>query len=1061
MAGSCYLNLGRAVITTVLAFVFMMFEPAKGAKNIKTVLSFPDNYHKAQYFERQGNKAQAVIYYEQALKDSENKGKWREAVITLLHLSDIAESNHSTPAFNGYLKKAKRIITLHLGPRDKLNPEILYKRGMFYLDQNKLKEAGEMFSQCLPGANHFEIEDSTLSKVYGKIGLVNYYKGNYPNAIVNIEKSISLATKVYGLYSLRVAQGYGNLGVMNFMLAEYDKALNNCDRAELIYGSKGVNDEVGLASTYQNKSLIFKIRNDYVLSIQYLNRALQIYLKNEKQNRQDISAAYFNLGATYQMKGNKKSCIYYYKKSLDYCQKYNPTLLPKVYGNIAAYYEQTRHWNLANYYFLFGIGRTKEILGENIELAYQYNNYAYFLGQVLHRRAEAEKYYLLAYSRYLKYCGFKHPSTALCLKGLGKLYADEGNYMQALDYYQKALILVSENFHEKDILKNPPEGRHLFESAFLEIIKEKARILSEMADKSHNLLSKWQILRSSLECYALAVDQIDRFRCGYMNEESKYLISENEQETFSGIIDISLKLYELTHLTKYKEKAFYYSDRNKSANLQAFLRQKEALQLGGVPIEIQNLEQDLKRESATYTSLIQNEKSSIHPDQDHLKLWEKKLFDNTLKTQNLVGFIERRYPRYFQLKYNNSDVDLEKLQKKLGPNDDLIEYEVVNEKVVCFLISKNKFKVRSFSLDTTFDQSIREVLAFISSSAQLNISSKDYLNFQRNSHSLYEKLLGPFESEIKNKNLVIVPDGKLTYLPFEVLLSKSSADRYLHFKDLPYLIRDHSVRYSYSAGLIEDQKERFAKWHPRLLAFAPDYVDGKGESLLAYTGQRQGYEPLPGVAEEVMSIARFMPGKIILGRKATKTAFVTFANDYDVLHLAMHAVINDENPMFSTLVFASDNPRSSMGLLNTFEIYNQDLQASMAVLSACNTGKGQLRKGEGMISLARGFAYAGVPSIVMTLWSVNDNSSAKLMTGFYSFLAKGADKASSLRNAKMNYIQQASVLKSHPFYWAGYVLTGSNSPLYLSGTSYIPLAGLLLIVLALFYVWKRFKRRKK
>ncbi|MDP4187480.1 MAG: CHAT domain-containing protein, partial [Bacteroidota bacterium] len=286
-------------------------------------------------------------------------------------------------------------------------------------------------------------------------------------------------------------------------------------------------------------------------------------------------------------------------------------------------------------------------------------------------------------------------------------------------------------------------------------------------------------------------------------------------------------------------------------------------------------------------------------------------------------------------------------------------------------------------------------------------------------------------------------------------------DRYLHFKDLPYLIRDHSVRYSYSAGLIEAQKEQFAKWHPRLLAFAPDYVDGKGKSLLAYTGQRQGYEPLPGVAEEVMSIARFMPGKIILGRKATKTAFNTFANDYDVLHLAMHAVINDENPMFSTLVFASDNPGSSMGLLNTFEIYNQDLHARMAVLSACNTGKGQLRKGEGMISLARGFAYAGVPSIVMTLWSVNDNSSAKLMTGFYSFLAKGADKASSLRNAKLNYIQQASVLKSHPFYWAGYVLTGSNSPLYLSGTSYIPLAGLLLIVLVLLYVWKRFKRRGK
>jgi len=141
----------------------------------------------------------------------------------------------------------------------------------------------------------------------------------------------------------------------------------------------------------------------------------------------------------------------------------------------------------------------------------------------------------------------------------------------------------------------------------------------------------------------------------------------------------------------------------------------------------------------------------------------------------------------------------------------------------------------------------------------------------------------------------------------------------------------------------------------------------------------------------------------------------------------MHTIIDNQNPMYSKLVFTPGGSGSQDdGYLNTYELFSLHLPGQLAVLSACNTGGGKLERGEGIISLARGFFYAGIPSVVMTLWEIEDHSSADLMAIFYKNLKKGLPSDIALQRAKIAYMEKAGKLQSHPYFWAGYMVIGKT-----------------------------------
>ena len=181
--------------------------------------------------------------------------------------------------------------------------------------------------------------------------------------------------------------------------------------------------------------------------------------------------------------------------------------------------------------------------------------------------------------------------------------------------------------------------------------------------------------------------------------------------------------------------------------------------------------------------------------------------------------------------------------------------------------------------------------------------------------------------------------------------------------------------------------------------------------------------------EEVNNVVSIMKGKALIGDDATESNFMINAAKYGILHFAMHTLIDDEDPMASKLIFTQNNDSTEDGLLNAYEIYNLKLNAKLAVLSACKTGTGKLSKGEGIMSLARGFLFAGIPSIVMTMWEVEDISGAEIMTEFYKQLKVGIGTDEALRNAKLTYLKQSDPLQSHPYFWAAYVQIGKTTPI--------------------------------
>jgi CHAT domain-containing protein len=181
--------------------------------------------------------------------------------------------------------------------------------------------------------------------------------------------------------------------------------------------------------------------------------------------------------------------------------------------------------------------------------------------------------------------------------------------------------------------------------------------------------------------------------------------------------------------------------------------------------------------------------------------------------------------------------------------------------------------------------------------------------------------------------------------------------------------------------------------------------------------------------KEVTSISEMMNGEAYCFRCATEKTFKEKAPKAGILHIATHAVVNDVNPMFSKLVFAPDADSREDGFLNTYELYNMKLDARLVVLSACNTGYGKLVRGEGIMSLARGFMYAGCPSIVMSLWPVDDRSTSILMQNFYEGLKKGQSKDEALRQAKLDFLKNADEVKANPFYWSGMIFVGDMDPL--------------------------------
>jgi CHAT domain-containing protein len=455
------------------------------------------------------------------------------------------------------------------------------------------------------------------------------------------------------------------------------------------------------------------------------------------------------------------------------------------------------------------------------------------------------------------------------------------------------------------------------------------------------------------------------------------------------------------------------------------------------------------------------EENSKGPDSVLINDYSQKIFEATEEREELNRLLEEEYSDYYDLKYSNSMLKIEDIQKDLDKNVAILEYTIVEPKqealnknnadsslqLYTIFITKDKTFFNKSKIDKKLDKSLENVFSFMSTPAYLYTSNNDSKKFCLDSYDLYKLLIESYEEELTNKNLVIIPDGKLNYISFDGLIQNlPDTSKTINFSKLDYLIKDFNISYANSANILFKNLNKTQNFKNNTLAFAPEYDAEEFE----ISGETYTLMPLPGVQKEVDAIANTLKTKIFRKQDATEQNFRENAKDFDILHLAMHAYINDSVPAFSRLAFSPNIDEKDLnkdGWLNTSDIYNLELNARMAVLSACNTGIGKLQKGEGMMSLARGFLYAGCPSIIMSLWEVEDESGTQIMTSFYKNLKKGKPKDEALRLSKLSYLETSNSRLAHPHYWMSFKSIGDNSPIYTSYDVYF-FALLIILILA-------------
>lgn len=417
-----------------------------------------------------------------------------------------------------------------------------------------------------------------------------------------------------------------------------------------------------------------------------------------------------------------------------------------------------------------------------------------------------------------------------------------------------------------------------------------------------------------------------------------------------------------------------------------------------IPDSILNNESNLKNELHFYKKqlFLSNESDK------NQRVIKEKIFDLKKRVDSLNIWFKENYTSYFN--QTRQEFNLNTLKEKLKPKQRIIKYCFTKESVYAFTITKSTTKLTKISSNAALSNLLKKTISLLKDTSNSNYEK--YLN------QLYEMLMPSLALEKENRqDLIFVLDDLLYYFPFEILMDGNGN----------HIIENHSISYAASLLLWKEQINVEKSKNNKLGIYAPTYK----KSTVNNTKRDKNNE-LIGAANEASQISELLRSDVFLGSEASKETFLATANNYSILHLAMHSSINNTNSEFSILSFDSTDDEK----LFISELYNISLNADLAVLSACDTGVGNLKKGEGLINVSKAFTYAGVPSTVTSLWKVPDKETSQIMVSFYKHLKSGAPKNKALQLAKLEYLNTVEdrFLK-HPFYWAGFVLSGDISPI--------------------------------
>lgn len=527
------------------------------------------------------------------------------------------------------------------------------------------------------------------------------------------------------------------------------------------------------------------------------------------------------------------------------------------------------------------------------------------------------------------------------------------------------------------------------------------------------------------------------------SEEGKIRQESDYYPEYEKAINLASDLYAQTADKKYVDYILKWSESHKAIALMNVISQKRELYTSdafpkpvqelndlymlynGIKNKLLKLDLDTIKADRNYRQNLLNSLEKTNSDIDVLKEKNKDIVSAYLNPMERINYPEEEIKKYLKEK-----------------NAVLIDYFIGNDKIHITLVSNQEETVYSTKLKQADYKSIDSFNLF-------NRKFKGPVDTGL-SRRIYDLILGPIENKLTSKHLIIIPDGILYRIPFESLVDSSGR----------ILLEKHSIQYEYSSKLL--LKKGFKESRSNYAGFAPDYT-GHEEILVSsdeskiledtYAESRAMLGALKFNVPEVVQGAKIIGGKSFIGPIVDKLSFKEHSRDARIVHLAMHAITDDRNADYSQLFFKSKEGNEP---LFAYELNEYEMHTELAILSACNTGVGDYRRGDGVKSIARAFKAAGCKNILMSLWPANDASTKDIVIGFLENLKAGMGKADALRQSKLNYLKSATTELQKPYYWAGLVLIGDNDPMNFSKSfnilywSFI----ILIIMFLLFQVGK-------
>ncbi|MDF1550421.1 MAG: CHAT domain-containing protein [Bacteroidales bacterium] len=819
---------------------------------------------------------------------------------------------------------------------------------------------------------------------------------------------------------------YNELGIINKSLGHYDKAIKYYQAGENLALKHIETLRYKLPSIYNNLGNCYKYKGDYKKALEYLFESIADQnIKEQKPQERNISLvnANTNIGIIYYLQNDYLRANEYFLKSLKITKKNHIGGLDEIYNNYANSLRALNDFDQADKYYRNCINICIQTSGDDYyKLAYVYKDYGTLKIKSGNHQEGLALYDKSLHTFYKKF-GSKHPYTAGMLSVLGDYYLDQKNYLKALEFYQQALIANSKNFNSKDIYKNPAADNILSEIQQLQSLKKKATALSLLIPTQTDGIQKKRMVNLCVETLDLAVNTLKNLRQGYISLESRFYINKNEKAVYLLGIETALQLYELTGNKSMLEKAYQFSRAGKAAVLEDEIKRNETF-TEVLPNSISKFKIGIQQNIAATEKLIYDEYEKQDPDLLKIKRWQSELFNQNKEYEKLLKSISVDFPGYSVLLSRDSMPGLAAIQEHLLPDETLVEYTYSlnngHGQLYTFVIDNKELKYTRQAIDSTFEQKIMYCRLTENQANSAGIKLSDYNDYTFKLYQLYQQLIEPLHLA-RGKDIIIVADEKIAYLSFDVLISEFKEDSVINYGGLPYLLYDYRFSYAYSANMLLRQ-HLSKEYSDMVYAFAPDYHTNKASAT------RNQFGELKNAKQEINSIYKVFKGDTYIGISATKANFKKALKQGGIYHLAMHATPVKDNPEYSFLAFTDVADKKQSDYLYNYEIANLSMKASLLVLSACNSGDGEIYSGEGVMSLSRSFILAGIQSVVHALWKINDESSSIIMESFYRNLSEGKSKSEALQLAKIDYIEKTSPELAQPKYWAGLVLMGDIAP---------------------------------